>query len=139
MKQLIIALLMTMLVTPMALNAADTDLFSYDQTEVEAVMADLDQLEIQVLADDGLTLDLLREQGNETALALTNSPSGMTFTQDGPLGIPSILWGFCFSVPGMIVVYMVTDSKDETIKSLWGCIISALLFGGGAWGFGWSF
>jgi hypothetical protein len=46
---------------------------------------------------------------------------------DAPLGIPSFVWGLCLGVPGIAIVYFVSDDKDETMKALWGCVASGVV------------
>ena len=50
---------------------------------------------------------------------------------DRPLGIPGFLWGFCFGVIGMLVVYLTMDEGEERKKevknALYGCIAGTLI------------
>ena len=50
---------------------------------------------------------------------------------DRPLGIPGFLWGFCFGVIGMLVVYLTMDEgegrKKEVKNALYGCIVGTLI------------
>ena len=48
---------------------------------------------------------------------------------DPPLGIPSFLWGMCLGLPGLAVVYFVTEDDEETKKALWGCLVSVAVYG----------
>ncbi|MFZ1751284.1 MAG: hypothetical protein WAU01_13865 [Saprospiraceae bacterium] len=74
---------------------------------------------------------------NPEMIEKTNLSSGVTeddfFANKGdvPLGIPGFLWGFCFGVIGMLVVYLVMDDgadrKKQVKQALYGCIVGTLL------------
>lgn len=113
--------------------AAESGMFSYDRTAVDQEMATLDNLEQYVLSNEGITLNALKAESNPLAEDITTAPFGALNIQEGPLGIPSILWGFCFSLAGILIVYLVTDDTQETKMALVGCIISAVLSGGAYW------
>lgn len=50
---------------------------------------------------------------------------------DRPLGIPGFVWGFCFGVIGMLVVYLTMDEgegrKKEVKNALYGCVAGTLI------------
>ncbi len=128
-----------LLVCSLNVTAGDADLFVYDRESIEQELSDLTQLEEYVLANKGLTLSMIQNNGNPMANAVTShtfNPAALTLFE-GPLGIHSFWWGCCFGVVGMAVVYFVTDDNDEVRKSFHGCIVgtiaSVILYGVGHW------
>ena len=49
---------------------------------------------------------------------------------DGPVDIPSFIWGCVAGPVGVLVVYLVTEDNDETKKALLGCILWGVFVGG---------
>jgi hypothetical protein len=47
---------------------------------------------------------------------------------DPPLGIPSFVWGLCFSVTGIALVHFIAEDRDETMKALWGCLVGGAVY-----------
>lgn len=107
-------------------------MFAIDKEEVKAELAEMEQLEDYVLANEGTTISEIR--ANEPALIADISLNenielglaGSSYME--PLGIPAFVWGFCFNVSGLAVVYFVTEDDEETKKALYGCVTSALLY-----------
>jgi hypothetical protein len=108
--------------------ANDADLFNLDYNAVQAEFTELNQLGDMITANTDLTYSTLKlTNGNlVTSLRLVAEGALPADGTSGPvLGISSFLWGCCLGVPGLIVVYLVSDrDKVETKKALWGCIIS---------------
>ena len=125
---LIIALFMAVSAN---LNAAASDLFSYNEEAVSAQLADLTELENYIWNNPTTTLSVLVENGNNLVSGLNlASPNalGMSFGEP-PLGIPSFLWGCAFGVVGVALVYFISEEDtDETKKAFYGCITSTLVY-----------
>ena len=108
---------------------ASADIFQLDEQKIHQELAILDQMESLVLAQQDISqeflLSLKREfpEVNGEHYCMTNSISTM---MEPPLGIPSFVWGCCLGVPGIAIVYFVSEDKDETMKALWGCIASSV-------------
>ena len=45
-----------------------------------------------------------------------------------PLGVPSLLWGFCLGIVGVVIVHLVAEDRAETRKAIIGCAISTALY-----------
>ena len=108
-------------------NATENaDLFKVDEQEINAEFAQLNELEQFVEANEGLTLSEINTN-NPLVQNLNNSSDilGVLSTLRGepPLGIPSFAWGACFGVPGIAIVYFVSDDRDETKKAFTGCVV----------------
>ena len=129
--KIIINLLLVSLLISTTCFANDADLFSYDEQKIENELSEISQLEAFLLQNNGTTYSDLLMSENEIAGALSYSNSGfMNFAMlEPPLGIPSFLWGFCFGAVGMLVVYVVSEDRDETMKALWGCVAGTVLWG----------
>lgn len=87
-------------------------------------------IESFVNSNEGITLSSM--ESNSPLLqnvTPTGDALGMLSTYgEPPLGIPSFLWGFCFNVAGVAIVYFVADDRDETRKAFIGCAVSGGLY-----------
>jgi hypothetical protein len=113
-------------------QAESKSMFDINVDHVYAEMADLNQLENYLNSNDA-TLSSLVEQNHYLVSNMRTNAYGLhsMVAMDGPpLGISSFLWGFCLGLPGLAVVYFVTEDSAETRKALWGCITSGVLIGG---------
>jgi len=110
--------------------AGNAEVFNLDEQDIQTEFAQLNELEQFVSANEGITLSeisagnpLLANVGNSAdILGLLSSLS------EPPLGIPSMLWGFCFGVLGVALVYFVADDREETKKALIGCAIAGGIY-----------
>lgn len=110
--------------------AADASLFDVNEQELSTEFAQLNELENYVNANEGVTLSTM-DASNPLLqnLVIGNTASGIfSSLAEPPLGIPSFLWGFCFNVAGVAVVYFVTEDRDETRKSFIGCAVSGAIY-----------
>ncbi len=114
----------------LSLSASDAALFSYNRDRVNQELAGISNLEQYVQNNQGVNLS---ELPNEFA-AITNqldrsfNPAEDTDEISNPVfGIPSFCWGFCFSVPGIILVHVITGNYDESQKAFKGCLIEVIL------------
>ncbi|MCH8905059.1 MAG: hypothetical protein IIA45_14225 [Bacteroidetes bacterium] len=115
----------------LTIQAGQSDLFKVDDKALIAQFGSLTELEHFVSENNEVTLAELQANNNTILNDIAiNSSDGSTISllQEPPLGIPSIIWGFCLGAVGMVIVYIVTESQDELLKSLWGCLL-----GGVAW------
>ncbi len=135
MKKLMLIAVLTF--TAFTMKASVSDIFSVDQTKINAETADLTSLETYVEMNQGVTLsEVQATNGLLTANILTSEESPLSQSSvlrrrggDTPLGIPSLVWGLCFSVTGVALVYFIADDKDETMKAFWGCVIGGAVYG----------
>lgn len=111
------------------------DVFSIDKTEVEERFSNLSEIE-EVVKQESLDVHAL-EASHPTLLSDPTFKLNTSFSvmgalatmDDPPLGIPSFLWGMCLGLPGLAVVYFVTEDDEETKKALWGCLVSVAVYG----------
>jgi hypothetical protein len=110
--------------------AADAALFEVNEQEISTEFAQLDELESYVNANDGVTFSSMDESNPLLAnVSAGNSSLGVVSSlAEAPLGIPSFLWGFCFNVAGVAIVYFVADDREETRKAFIGCAVSGGLY-----------
>ena len=113
--------------------AGQAGLFSYNQEAVEVEMNDLTSLENFVLENPGVSLSDMIASENELVADMTHSSSfyGFDLMNEKALGIGGFLWGCCLGPVGVLVVWLVADDPAETKKSIFGCIVNALLGGSG--------
>jgi hypothetical protein len=111
------------------------DVFSIDRAEVEERFTNLSEIE-EVVKQESLDVHSL-EVSHPTLLSNPTFKLSTGFSvmgalammDDPPLGIPSFLWGMCLGLPGLAVVYFVTEDDEETKKALWGCLVSVAVYG----------
>ncbi|MFN4122105.1 MAG: hypothetical protein ACK4GL_02235 [Flavobacteriales bacterium] len=108
-------------------SAGVAEVFEMDENFVNSELAQLNELDEFIAVNEGITLSEM--DASNGLLAELNGSSDILRTLeligrgDPPLGIPSFLWGACFGVAGIAIVYFVTDDRDETKKALTGCAI----------------
>jgi hypothetical protein len=59
-----------------------------------------------------------------------NGISGLTLSNEKVFGIPSFLWGCVGWIPGVAVVYLVSQDKAETKSAIIGCVVGSLFWAG---------
>jgi hypothetical protein len=127
MKRILLFLFSTVFMLTIS-HASQADLFSVDSDAIYTEMAELVELEAHVAATSQTYSELQMEESAFIAnLSVANGMSGMHLLEGPPLGIPSFLWGFCLGVPGLAVVYFITEDSEETKKALWGCVVSGVI------------
>ena len=102
--------------------ASSGDLFDLNYEQVKQEFVQLDQLAVKVKAENLTYNDLLTTDASLiNNMALSNA--AMVPLPEGPLGIPSFLWGCVLGPIGIVIAYVMTDNdKDEAKKALWGCL-----------------
>ena len=101
--------------------AGTADLFNYDASKVKQAFVNADVLD-QMVSTTQTSLDELNV--NSPVLANFKAETSSMMMQDGALGIPSFWWGCILGWIGILVVYLVTEDKEEAKKALWGCIVN---------------
>jgi len=125
------------------LPSVDESVLVLDETALDMAMAELNELDEYLDANEGVTFAELESSESELIANMDNStsPLGMDSANEPPLGIPSFLWGCVFTLVGVLLVYVLTDGdKDETRKALWGMLVSLgvyVIFYVGVWS--WAF
>lgn len=115
-----------------SIQAESKSMFSIDVDHIYTEMTELVQLEDYLNVHDA-TLSRLVEQNHFLVSNVRTNGYGfhsMVGLAEPPLGISSFLWGFCLGLPGLAVVYFITEDSAETRKALWGCITSTVIVGG---------
>jgi hypothetical protein len=126
MKKLLLVLFVSVFALSSVL-ANDSELFSYDKGSVKKAVSDMSQVEQLLNQNPNVSVDQLKAEGKLTASFDVNSSSPFSVVGEPPLGIPSFLWGCLLGWVGLLIVYLITEDKDETKKALWGCIASAVV------------
>ncbi len=128
MKKLNLLLAAMFVLFTASLKASTADLFAYNEQVITAQMTDLTELEKVVKQNEGVTLTELKTK-HFANLNLNgvkeSSVLGDLFAMRGgdlPLGIPAFVWGCVLGWVGILIVYFVTEDKQETLKALWGCL-----------------
>lgn len=111
------------------------DVFTIDRSEVEDRFTNLSEIE-EVVEQENLDVNALEASHpslltSPTFKLSTNFSvmSALATMDDPPLGIPSFLWGMCLGLPGLAVVYFITEDDEETKKALWGCLVGVAIYG----------
>ncbi len=110
--------------TPTMLRAEASE-FVYDKVKVNKELAILNAADAYLTSHQATVAELRNKGILPDDVALTWSPDDAT----PPLGIPSVVWGFCFGILGVLLVYVMTDqSKEETKKAFYGCVAGAIFW-----------
>lgn len=129
MKNLFAFLALALFLTANA-QAANQSMFNIDEARINTEMAELNQLE-DYLSNNDVSYSTLAEQEHFLVNGVNGSSSrlhSMVLLEGPPLGISSFIWGFCLGLPGIAIVYFVSEDSDETKKALWGCVAGSLLY-----------
>lgn len=113
-----------------ALFANSQEMFKIDETVMNTELQELYQLENFLVGKD-LTFSSLADEDyflSKNIIGTTNGLHTIIGLSEPPLGISSFLWGFCLGIPGIAIVYFVSEDSDETKKALWGCVAGSLLY-----------
>lgn len=102
--------------------ANDSELFSYDKAKVQKAVSNMSQVEKMVNQNPNVTVDELMTNGTLGSSFEATATSPFSTMGEPPLGIPSFLWGCILGWVGLLIVYLVSEDKEETKKALWGCI-----------------
>ncbi len=102
--------------------------FSYDHARVESALINATVLDNYV-STAHLSADQI-PSGNPILSNFKAEDNLPALGPDAPLGIPGFCWGFVFGVVGILIVYLVSEDKQETQNALFGCIVVYLLAGG---------
>jgi hypothetical protein len=101
-------------------------LFTYKAAAVQQEMSGLTKLETYVEQHPGLTYNDLVDQHSDLLDGVrydVEASLGVMKPVDGPLGIPSFLWGCVLGWVGILVVYLITNDSEEAKKAFWGCLL----------------
>ncbi len=126
MKKLIILLLITSASSWMV-SASNVDLFKFDETKLEQVFSELNELEKVVMEHENLTLTEL-DANPILKAGLSHEAINLVETMglgERPSDIPSFCWGGCLSVIGVSIVSLKTSDKKEVAKAWNGCFIGS--------------
>jgi hypothetical protein len=108
------------------LPSIDESALVLDEAALNEAMAELNELDVYLDENAGVTYADLESSESELILNVDNStaPLGMDQKGEPPLGIPSFLWGCILGIVGILIVYIITDGdKAETKKALWGMLV----------------
>jgi len=110
-----------------SITQSDIQAFSqFEDSEVYAAFSDVTALDqyLSVNADKTFA-DVSKENSSilNSVSASTSLPLTSTGNDETALGIPSFLWGCVLGWVGMLIVYLVTENKEQTKKALWGCLV----------------
>ncbi len=110
--------------------SANADLFQVNEEELSVEFAQLNELENYVNSNEDITMSSMDAANPllQNVTATGNALGVLSSYGEAPLGIPSFLWGFCFNVAGVAIVYFVADDTDETRKAFIGCAVSSALY-----------
>ncbi|NLJ06964.1 MAG: hypothetical protein GX437_04760 [Sphingobacteriales bacterium] len=130
MKKLNFCILVLLISVSIHAKAVNTGLFQIDENQIMSEMSGLTLLEDYVTQNQGVTLSEMQASGHILSYGISDQPSPFNdeMTFEAPLGIPSFIWGFCLGLPGVAVVYFVSEDKDETKKAVFGCIASTVAY-----------
>ena len=131
MKKITILLMVVGLFFAKSSFAGTADMFNYDANKVQVELSGLDAIN-QYVEQTDMSYSEMVQSNSPMASTLSYGQTGAYGIQllEPAWGIPSYAWGFCCSLPGVAVVYFVTEDMDETKKAGIGCAVEAALYVG---------
>ena len=115
----------------LTIHANPDDLFSYNSDKVAEELSLLEEIENWVTAHPEISLADLQSANPDLLNGLTMScdisDTFNNYDNGYPLGIPPFIWGCCFGIIGVAIVYAEAEDSSETRSALIGCAISSLL------------
>ncbi|MBT4968988.1 MAG: hypothetical protein HOM80_08265 [Bacteroidetes bacterium] len=109
----------------------DSSLFDIDEERVKSELKDINDLESFLTLNQGLSFqDIIILPDFQHINFSLNDSSKTSVIKELPLGIPPFFWGFCLSIPGVIIVYAITEDEDNLKKAMMGCIPGTAIIGG---------
>jgi hypothetical protein len=106
---------------------AESD-FSYDASQVQKTFSKLDKLEQMHFAQPDASLDELTANSEFSGVSISAGTVNMVVRDDTPPVLPAFWWGCILGAIGILIVYLITESREQTTKAVYGCL---------AWGVVW--
>lgn len=107
--------------------------FVLNETEVTNAFSGLDKLDAYLeLNKEATYLDI--QHNYPDLLNDISASASIPQNREGghDLFIPAFWWGCLLNIPGVIIVLLLTDNDHHQVKqSLFGCLVSSIIFGGG--------
>jgi hypothetical protein len=109
----------------------DKNVFNLDEAKIQNTFKAVNDLESFLLENEDYSLSDIKsiETYQDIELSYDDSLSSPK-VNDSPWGIPSFAWGFCLSIPGVVIVYSVTADEAELKKAMIGCVLGTGILGG---------
>lgn len=123
MKKIFILFLMGFLNAPLF---ASTEIFQLEPTALQGFES-LDALEQLVLENGDVSYAALQASHPEMLMDISDNVLLAGGTQEPPLGIPSFLWGCILGWVGILLVYLISEDREESKKALYGCITTGVV------------
>lgn len=102
--------------------------FTYSRDYVRQEFAPVDEIANYLIKTKNPSLDEIQSTARFSIKELNTDMEAISSIFEPPLGIPSFIWGFCLGWVGILIVYLVTEDKDETKKALLGCVVGGLTY-----------
>lgn len=101
----------------------------FDESEVYAAFAGITDLDQYLALNIGKTYSEVSQDNNALLTGVSSTTSLPLSVSPGELalGIPSWIWGCSFGIIGVLIVYLVTEDKDQMKKALYGCIAGTVV------------
>jgi hypothetical protein len=110
-------------------NVASQPAMVLNEQSINAEFEKLNKLEQYVNANEGTTLEDVKDTELTKDLNLDTNVTNTIASGELPLNIPAFWWGCVLGVIGILVVYLVTDKdKDQTKKAMFGCLVFAAVW-----------
>jgi hypothetical protein len=138
------SLLTTVVFALFATAAFATDDMQYDAGKVNQTFSKLDQLEQMHHQNPAASLDELKSDASFEGVRIEAATlSSVANAGDLPI-LPAFWWGCILGAIGILLVYLITEDKDQAMKALYGClawvgfwilywVFWVLVFGGSWW------
>jgi hypothetical protein len=104
------------------------DILSFDEKKVQETFAPLTKIEQVLEVNEKISLEDIKKMGISNDIILDSKISNSIEKSDElPLNIPAFWWGCALGWIGILIVYLVTEDKEQTKKALNGCLVAGLI------------
>lgn len=119
----------TSLNTETAPAVVESQAMTFNEKAVNAEFEKLNKLEEFVAANEGVTIEDVKNTELTQDLKLDTNVTNAVAAGELPLGIPAFWWGCVLGLLGVLAVYLITDKdKEQTKKALYGCLAWTVLW-----------
>jgi len=102
---------------------ATVETLKYNEKSINDEFEKLNKLEAYVNANEGTTLEDVKETELVKDLNLDTKATNSLAVDELPLNIPAFWWGCVLGLIGVLLVYIITDKdKAQTKMALYGCL-----------------
>ncbi len=104
-------------------NISENEVLVYNQENINTTFEKLNKVEAFVEQNTEASFETIKNTDLLKDIELdTNTLDNVTKDTELPLNIPAFWWGCFLGGLGILLVYVITEDKEQTKKALYGCL-----------------